>query len=205
MPGPEWCDSCSMHLPDVRWHDLGHGVLLCSAFGFVGPIRKTIIDWKEQQHRAARRRVQRWFAAGLLPLTAQRPDVVCIPIPSSPRNDRHRGARVLHDAVAAIGVEVGTGLISARSRKDQTGLTRGERIENMHNAFTWISDDPRPVLLIDDVVTSGSTLRAAATAVRGNGGHVWASFGLARRGNLTSVVSRPEGLRLSCSDKEDSS
>jgi len=60
-PGPEWCDACALVLPDVQWHRIDDDLLLCSAFAFTGPIRQTIVDWKERQHRAARERVERWL------------------------------------------------------------------------------------------------------------------------------------------------
>lgn len=184
-----------MVLPDVQWQHLQSDLVLCSAFRYEGPIRKTIVDWKEQQHRAARIRVQQWFAAGLLPLLERRRDLLCVPIPSSPANDRLRGTSVLADVMKSLPIGIDTGLSSARPRRDQAGLSRVERIENLHNAFTWNSQTMRPMLIVDDVVTSGATMRAAAAAIRAGGGHVWGAFGLARRGIPTPVVSRPEGIR----------
>lgn len=192
--GPEWCDACARILPDVRWHRIDATFALCTAFQYAGPIQRTIIDWKEHQHRAARLRVERWFAAGLRPLLAEFDDVVCVPIPSSPRNDRLRGAAVLHDAVATVGVPVSHALVSARTRRDQAGLTREERESNLRDAFTWRGSGPRSALLVDDVVTSGATMRAAAAAIRDAGGTVRAAFGLARRGRLATVQAAARGL-----------
>lgn len=192
--GPEWCDACALILPEVRWHRIDVTFGLCTAFQYAGPIQRTIIDWKEHQHRAARLRVERWFAAGLHPLVSEFDGVVCVPIPSSPRNDRLRGASVLRDAVVAAGVPVGNALISTRARRDQAGLTREERETNLRDAFTWRTGDARPVLLVDDVVTSGATMRAAATAIRDGGGTVRAAFGLARRGRLATVQAGNRGL-----------
>lgn len=200
--GPEWCDTCAMTLPDVQWDRIDTDLLLCSAFQYTGPIRQTIVDWKERQHRAARQRVERWFAAALTPLLERRPEMLCVPIPSSPTNDRLRGTRVLHDVLRTIGVTYSDALESTRSRRDQAGLSREERAANLQDALRWRGSTDQPLLLIDDVVTSGATMRAAATALTVSGGHVWAGFGLARRGQLTSVAPRGQGLRLSRYDKE---
>ncbi|ACD91207.1 MAG: ComF family protein [Chlorobium limicola] len=52
----------------------------------------------------------------------------------------------------------------------QTGLAISERRKNLEGAFrTPLSDIPGRILLVDDVVTTGSTVVAAASALR-NGG-----------------------------------
>lgn len=201
-PGPEWCDACALVLPDVQWHRIDDDLLLCSAFAFTGPIRQTIVDWKERQHRAARERVERWFAAGLLPLLERRPELLCVPIPSAPANDRLRGARMLHEVLRAVGAPYSDALESTRERKDQAGLTRDARARNVQDALRWTGDTNRPLLLVDDVVTSGATMRAAARSLTVCGAHVWAAFGLARRGQLTSVAPRRQGLPLFTNGKE---
>lgn len=185
--GPEWCDTCALVLPDVRWQRIDAELLLCTAYSFEGPIRQTVVDWKEHQHRAARERVERWFAAGLIPLLDRRPELLCVPIPSSPSNDRLRGSRMLHDALRAIGVPYCDGLEPTRSRKDQAGLNKEQRFRNVRDAMRWTGASDRPLLLVDDVVTSGATICAAAAAVTVGGGHVWAAFGLARRGSSGPV------------------
>ena len=183
-----------MQLPDVRWHLIGTELPLCTAFQYAGPIRKTIIDWKEQQHAPAQDRVRRWFAAGLQPLFDLVPELECVPIPSSPANDRLRGGAMLTEVLRETGVPVSAGLISARARRDQAGLSRTEREQNLNGAFSWRGGGEVSVLIVDDVVTSGATMRAAAEAVRTDGGRVWAAFGLARRGRLATVQAPPKGI-----------
>lgn len=61
--------------------------------------------------------------------------------------------------------------------KRQVGLPRAERQENVAGVFSW-NGDPLSgnVLLVDDVVTTGSTLGAAAQVLRTAGAtHVWAA------------------------------
>ena len=101
---------------------------------------------------------------------------------------------MLADTLRDAGLPVSDGLVSARPRKDQADLTRDERERNLHNAFAWRDCDSGPVLLVDDVVTSGATMRSAANAIGDGGGRVWAAFGLARRGRLATVHSTPKGL-----------
>ena len=47
------------------------------------------------------------------------------------------------------------------------GLTEAERTENVHGAFATRGPMPaRPMVLVDDVFTTGATVRAASAALR---------------------------------------
>ena len=53
--------------------------------------------------------------------------------------------------------------------RDQTGLTNLERLSNLAGAFQvkpQVKSDSRPIIVIDDVVATGSTLREAVRALR---------------------------------------
>ncbi|MCG8591374.1 MAG: ComF family protein [Proteobacteria bacterium] len=100
------------------------------------------------------------------------PDAV-IPVPLHPKRLRARGfnpAALLAEAVAercrrpwptAL-------LVRRRHTPSQTGLDRAARRRNVRNAFAVHSSGrvPRDVWLVDDVVTTGATLEAAARALR---------------------------------------
>lgn len=63
-------------------------------------------------------------------------------------------------------------LVRTRQTQSQVGLDRHERRENVRDAFTVASPEAfqdRDVILIDDVFTTGATLRECATAVHCNG------------------------------------
>jgi predicted amidophosphoribosyltransferase len=99
-----------------------------------------------------------------------------LPIPLHPRQLRRRGfnpACVLARAVAgAIGAPVApTGLQRVRDTPSQTGLDRAQRRRNVRGAFaaTPRLEVPEDVWLVDDVVTTGATLSAAAQALRNAG------------------------------------
>lgn len=58
-----------------------------------------------------------------------------------------------------------------RLTKQQARLSRAERLKNMQHAFAWNgpTKPPASVILLDDVSTTGSTLEAAAQALKAAG------------------------------------
>ncbi|HUN65733.1 MAG TPA: ComF family protein [Bacteroidota bacterium] len=119
-----------------------------------------------------------WWSGG-------RPDLL-IPVPLHKRKKRERGynqSDLLAQGVSGTaGVPVAAGLLRrSRYTESQTLLGLGERRENVEGAFS-LAGAGRPglagrsVLLIDDVITTGSTLRACAAVLRRGGAeHVCAA------------------------------
>lgn len=108
------------------------------------------------------------------PDSGRRPRVVLVPVPSRPEAVRQRGMRHLDLIISgACGVRPRAGLLThARRVSDQAALTRRGREENLRGAFhasTWLAG--RRVVIIDDVTTTGASLREAARAVEDAGGH----------------------------------
>lgn len=104
-----------------------------------------------------------------------------VPIPSSKPSQRRRGRRFIVDLTKTISQTTGIGMSDclqvSHQVSDQSGLTKGQRISNMQGAF---SVKPGAILrgdaiLIDDVVTTGATLREAARALNSQGSHAFGS------------------------------
>ncbi len=94
-----------------------------------------------------------------------------VPIPMHPRRLRGRGfnpAALLARALACtLSTEWDPGALQRlRDTPSQTGLGRRARARNVHDALAATRRVPERVWLVDDVVTTGSTLEAAATALR---------------------------------------
>jgi len=95
-----------------------------------------------------------------------------VPVPLHPRRERERSfnqAELLGRAVAAsLGVPCVPALRRTRATAQQARLHSLERVGNLAGAFTA---DPSclpagPVLLLDDVLTTGSTLLACRDALQ---------------------------------------
>lgn len=97
-----------------------------------------------------------------------------VPVPLHPRRLRQRGfnpsarlARVLaHDRRTRVDP---VALERIRDTPSQTGLARKERQRNVRGAFRARGRIPPHVWLVDDVVTTGSTLAEAARSLRRSG------------------------------------
>ncbi len=103
------------------------------------------------------------------------PIAALAPIPLSKERHRERGfnqAQVLASELAVrIDGEIWDGLVRCRATAAQAELNREARRENVKNAFALKADSntPESVILVDDVVTTGSTLGAAARVLRKSG------------------------------------
>ena len=96
-----------------------------------------------------------------------------VPIPSSKAAQRRRGRSFVVDLVSQISQQTGVPMIDCLelSRKvlDQSGLHRDERVANLAGAFSLKARVRGELILVDDVVTTGATLREAARAVNSQG------------------------------------
>jgi ComF family protein len=96
-----------------------------------------------------------------------------VPVPSSKVSQRRRGRSFVVDLVSQISQRTGIPMIDCLqlSRKvlDQSGLHRDERATNLAGAFALSSRVRGELILVDDVVTTGATLREAARAVNSQG------------------------------------
>ena len=105
--------------------------------------------------------------------------LVPVAIPSSPAAFARRGYRVVELIARRAGLRCLPVLRSVGAAIDQRALGRAEksrgraeRERNTEGMFAVLSVPRQPVVLIDDVITTGATLRAAADALRAEGATV---------------------------------
>jgi len=106
-----------------------------------------------------------------------------VPVPLSMRRLLRRGqnqaAAIARRVGATLGIPVDyDGLRRIRHTAPQSGMTRAQRLRNLAGAFAFHGTlDGTTVAVVDDVVTTGATVRAVARCLgRAGAGdvHVWA-------------------------------
>ncbi len=97
---------------------------------------------------------------------------IIIPVPLSKTRERERGynqvSEVLRTVVSGGGTVDERILTRTKETLPQTSLRKEAREQNIANAFTVVAPERvhgRDILLVDDVITTGATMRAAKAAL----------------------------------------
>lgn len=96
-----------------------------------------------------------------------------VPVPLHKSRLRERGYNqsllLVKELHRLTKIPYGTQLIRSRPTSHQTGLSRTARLDNLHNAFKVKKPEQiqgKSIILVDDVFTTGATLRACAAALK---------------------------------------
>lgn len=181
--GVDWCTDCQQTSRRASCRRLSSGLEVASTYSFEGPVRRAIIEWKEESRRAARHIVAEWFREGLTPLLHEHPDAVFVPVPSSASSDRVRGSRLLYETVmeAMPRANVAFLLHAVRARRDQQGLGHGERMRNLRDSIEAHAVPEQTIILVDDLITTGATFRECERAILAQCSTFVRAFAIAHR------------------------
>jgi ComF family protein len=106
-----------------------------------------------------------------------------IPIPLSGYKKRYRGYNqaelVSREVSHALGLNLSLVLRRVAGETELIGLSRVERLKLIKNTFKLSAKPPEKVILIDDVITSGATIREATKALKKFGTKRVAAFSIA--------------------------
>lgn len=180
-PGRTLCPACAAELRAPRRHrpdPCPPGLpALVAAAAYDGVVRAALLAHKERGRLGLVRPLGTALGAAVRELDPPRP-VLLVPVPSAPAAVRARGqdhARRLAAAAARAvpGAGVRSLLTPTRVVADQSGLGASGRAANLAGAMRARRRlDGLPVVLVDDVVTTGATLAEAARALRAAGADV---------------------------------
>lgn len=174
LRGVRLCQACIAHCvplpPARRPRALPAETALRRALGiypFDGVIREAIHVFKYNGERGLAQPLARLLVAHC-PMEAD----ALIAVPLHAARQRERGFNQAQLLAQELGqhwrIPVVAGLARVRSTDHQVGQSARERAVNVQGAFMWRSQTSPPprVLLIDDVLTTGSTLMACAAALQ---------------------------------------
>jgi competence protein ComFC len=148
-----------------------------SAYRGRGIVRRIILDFKYGKQMHLRNLIAGWLRDALNDerLRCRHFDVI-VPVPLHRARERERGfnqAALLADSIGAeLSIQSRPVLERIRYTTTQTAFDRAERMENLRDAFRLRKRaDVRGlrVLLIDDVLTTGSTLSECARVLKAAG------------------------------------
>src|SRR5690554_3687326 len=199
------CQGCREDLPAIRW--ACHTCALPLPFASPGlrcgecqvsapPFSRSLIPWryqypvdgmigryKYQGHRKFARPLLIGFASFLEQHLEpeQKPDVL-IPAPMHWLRRWQRGFNQAQDIAEFVGarldIPVAVGVVRRSRRvKAQRSLNRAARLQNLRDVFEVRGAVPERVAIVDDVVTTGATVRVLASVLKDAGAgdiQVWA-------------------------------
>jgi predicted amidophosphoribosyltransferase len=193
LPGRRLCPDCAavcVAHPTEAWPDptpIGllapAPVLPMTGAAYEGRIRELIVAAKEHGRFGLVRPLGRMLAAPVESVIGRvgLASCVLVPMPSARSVVRARG----HDAVLGLArvaarrlrrrghvVTVCAALRSGRPVRDQAGLSASDRAANLAGALRSGRSVPRdvPIVVVDDVITTGASAAEAVRALRAAGG-----------------------------------
>lgn len=174
-----FCARCGARLPGgIKICHRDEPCLLGGAVNYDQPAVQALVrDLKFRGLRDAAQPLGEWLAAYASILPARlRENAVLVPIPLSGRRERSRGFNQSVLIAEVVAGKLGLGLNAELLRRQKHSAPQSdlrsteERKNNVRGCFSaGEKARDKSIILIDDVVTSGSTLREAALALRAAG------------------------------------
>ena len=159
-PARRVCGNCLQRAPPLRF------VQASFLYGF--PLDRLLPRFKFHRDLACGRLLSQWMLPACA--AAPRPHAL-LPVPLHAARLRERGydqaLELARPLARALDLPLRAELVRIRATAAQSSLDAGARRRNLHGAFVVDARRPLPehVALVDDVMTTGATLHAAARAL----------------------------------------
>ncbi|MCO1654704.1 ComF family protein [Pseudonocardia humida] len=179
-PEPPWCGPCGRALGPPAAAHLPGGPQVLAAGRYTGPLRAALLRYKERGRRDLARPLAALLAGplhDLAPPGGPGPTWL-VPAPSRPAAARARGGDHVLRLCRALSaqcsnVRVAHSLRLDRRVQDSVGLDAAQRAVNLRGRVSIVSGRLPPVddrsLIVDDIVTTGATLRECRSALARSG------------------------------------
>ena len=184
------CRRCGIELAFARAYCGCRGRLraiarIRSAGAYEGPLERAVHRFKYDRRRSLAGPLAAVLADLVRP-ECEKAELV-VPVPLHPRRLRQRGFNQAALLANELRRRTGLGrpegeLLRVRDTPPQVGLDQLRRLANVRLAFAWRGKNlsGEPVIVLDDVTTTGATLDACASALRGAGSGAVIGLTLAR-------------------------
>jgi predicted amidophosphoribosyltransferase len=173
-----------------------------------GALRSALLAYKERGQRALAGPLAGYLSdavdVGSRALGGSAGPPLLVPVPSSRSAARQRGGDHLLRLVAEVapqnGLDVLPALRLAGRGRDSAGLSAAQRAVNLAHRMRAVPvTSDRPVLIVDDIVTTGATLTEASRALQAAGWRVCGAAVIAatklRRAEQRRPAPRPDPQR----------
>ena len=183
--GPAICSQCR-----VAWHPHIYTthverLVVTSAILYSPIAARILVAAKEGNQRSADNLVIDALRHVVENYKGDLKNLTLVPMPSSKNSSRKRGRNFVESLCEDLQISYSNILFHQKRVQDQSGLNAKDRKQNLVGAF-GVENRARiygDIVLIDDVVTTGSTLREASRALSAGGLKVSAA--------ITACVAQP--------------
>ncbi|MGI8799739.1 MAG: ComF family protein [Pseudonocardia sp.] len=180
-PGPGWCARCHATLGDPLELSLRGAPPVVAVGRYAGPLRVALLGYKERNRRDLTDALATLLASTLV-IARPGERLLLVPAPSRPAAARARSGDHMHRLTSVVAAQLSAAghpaalapaLRMRRGGRDSVGLSSAARTANLAGRMRVHGPGVPPpgavVVLVDDVVTTGATLRAATATLGARG------------------------------------